>query len=287
MDRSEVEVVALVEAVREHQNFRQLACYSIDALSKQLAPPNSRWREYVDLAIKNSAAEVIIDVLTLHPDEDVLARATACLSRLAVNSTNAKIITERGGVQTILASIDNLRGEQLAELDCERQALELLDKLCDHAHLLSRIAADSTERLLSILTEQCESSSETSARNLKLCASILEKMSRSGAGRSEAMAIAAINALQVLAAVKPGQGADDIAMVMNLLTAISRCAEIDPCCYALKSSNAVETLVQVSMPHSRGARTKGVMSLAYFAVPTRCSITSLMRRRWHASQPSC
>ena len=117
MDRSEVEVVALVEAVREHQNFRQLACYSIDALSKQLAPPNSRWREYVDLAIKNSAAEVIIDVLTLHPDEDVLARATACLSRLAVNSTNAKVITERGGVQTILASIDNLRGEQLAELD--------------------------------------------------------------------------------------------------------------------------------------------------------------------------
>ena len=262
MDRSEVEVVALVEAVREHQNFRQLACYSIDALSKQLAPPNSRWREYVDLAIKNSAAEVIIDVLTLHPDEDVLARATACLSRLAVNSTNAKVITERGGVQTILASIDNLRGEQLAELDCERQALELLDKLCDHAHLLSRIAADSTERLLSILTEQCESGSETSAHNLKLCASILEKMSRSGAGRSEAMAIAAINALQVIAEVKPGQGANGIAMAMNLLTAISRCAEIDLCCYVLRSSNAVEKLVQVSMPHSRGARAKGILGLA-------------------------
>ena len=94
MARSEVEVVALVEAVREHRHFRQLACYSIDALSKQLAPPNSRWREYVDLAIENSAAEVIIDVLALHPDEDVLARATACLSRLAVNSTNAKVITD-------------------------------------------------------------------------------------------------------------------------------------------------------------------------------------------------
>ena len=282
MDRSEVEVVALVEAVREHRHFRQLACYSIDALSKQLAPPNSRWREYVDLAIENSAAEVIIDVLALHPDEDVLARATACLSRLAVNGATAEIITERGGVETILASIDNLRGTRLVELDCEGQALELLDKLCDHTHLLSRVAADSTERLLSIMSEQW---SELSERSLKLCASVLEKMSRTGAGRSEAMAIAAIDALKATAADRSGRGADDIGMVVNLLTAISRCAEIDAGCRALKSTNALETVVQVSMPLARGARAQN-NDLTSRAFPIRCLVRFPPRRRWRASRPS-
>ena len=38
-------VVQLVAAVKEHKKFKQLACYSIEALSKNLALPNTRWRE--------------------------------------------------------------------------------------------------------------------------------------------------------------------------------------------------------------------------------------------------
>ena len=36
-NRSEEEVHALVGAVKEHKKFKQLACYSIEALSKNLA----------------------------------------------------------------------------------------------------------------------------------------------------------------------------------------------------------------------------------------------------------
>ena len=100
MGRSEDEVGALVDAVRDHRKFKQLACYSIDTLAKTLALPNSRWREYIDLAIERDAARIVIDVVKQHPgDEDVLLRATTCLSRLAINATNAAIIVEEGGVQ--------------------------------------------------------------------------------------------------------------------------------------------------------------------------------------------
>ena len=123
--RSEQEVEALIEAVRhctishsgilcegaqfakapspqirEHTKFRQLACYSIEALSKVLAPPNSRWREYIEIAIDHEAARAIVAVIKKHPgNEDVLAVATKCLARLAVNAANATLITEEGGVE--------------------------------------------------------------------------------------------------------------------------------------------------------------------------------------------
>ena len=59
-NRSEEEVQALVGAVKEHKKFKQLACYSIEALSKNLALPNTRWREYIDLAIEANAAKVVV-----------------------------------------------------------------------------------------------------------------------------------------------------------------------------------------------------------------------------------
>ena len=106
-NRSEEEVQALVGAVKEHKKFKQLACYSIEALSKNLALPNTRWREYIDLAIEANAAKVVVDVIKQHPGkEDVLLTATNCLAKLAVNTINADVIAREGGVQAILLSIE-------------------------------------------------------------------------------------------------------------------------------------------------------------------------------------
>ena len=100
-------VVQLVAAVAEHKKFKQLACYSIEALSKNLALPNTRWREYIDLAIEADAAKVVVDVIKQHPGkEDVLLTATNCLAKLAVNTINADVIAREGGVQAILLSAE-------------------------------------------------------------------------------------------------------------------------------------------------------------------------------------
>lgn len=60
MARTSEEVTSLVAAVQEHIKFKQLAVYSIDTFSKVLAPPNPRWREYIDVAIDIDAASTVI-----------------------------------------------------------------------------------------------------------------------------------------------------------------------------------------------------------------------------------
>lgn len=56
------EVKALVGGVSEHIKFKQLAVYSIDTFTKVLGLPNTKWREYIDIAIDIDAASVIIKV---------------------------------------------------------------------------------------------------------------------------------------------------------------------------------------------------------------------------------
>ena len=60
MSRTSDEVTSLVAAVQEHIKFKQLAVYSIDTFCKVLAPPNPRWREYIDVAIDIDAASTVI-----------------------------------------------------------------------------------------------------------------------------------------------------------------------------------------------------------------------------------
>ena len=106
MTRTSEEVTSLVAAVQEHIKFKQLAVYSIDTFCKVLAPPNPRWREYIDVAIDIDAASTVIRVIKKHPgNEAVLMASTRCLSRLAVDATNATIIGEEGGVDAVLESM--------------------------------------------------------------------------------------------------------------------------------------------------------------------------------------
>jgi hypothetical protein len=82
MGRTEDEVRALVASVQEHLKFKQLAVYSIDTFTKVLAPPNPKWREYINVAIDIHAASTVIKVIKQHPgNEAVLTATTKCLSR--------------------------------------------------------------------------------------------------------------------------------------------------------------------------------------------------------------
>ena len=157
-NRSEEEVQALVGAVKEHKKVKQLACYSIEALSKNLALPNTRWREYIDLAIEANAAKVVVDVIKQHPGkEDVLLTATNCLAKLAVSTVNADVIAREGGVQAILLSIE-ANPELDSQGDAFTRALELLNGLCDHQRTLAAVAdSDMVARLLKMLQARVRS----------------------------------------------------------------------------------------------------------------------------------
>ena len=104
-NRSEEEVQALVGAVKEHKKFKQLACYSIDTITKNISPPNTYWRSALWQARDASAAKHVIDVLKLHRGhEQVVNVSVLCLIRLAVDPQCADDIVRLGGMDVVLES---------------------------------------------------------------------------------------------------------------------------------------------------------------------------------------
>ncbi|KAH8069975.1 hypothetical protein JL721_5518 [Aureococcus anophagefferens] len=177
MSRTSDEVTSLVAAVQEHIKFKQLAVYSIDTFCKVLAPPNPRWREYIDVAIDIDAASTVIRVIKKHPgNEAVLMASTRCLSRLAVDATNATIIGEEGGVDAVLESMaanDGLDQEVLLN------SLSLIDKMCNHPKSLEKIV---TAHMIGNVAKVMEANA-ADTQVVSLCAKILEKMTRANAGK--------------------------------------------------------------------------------------------------------
>ena len=174
------EMEALVSSVNDHKKFKQLACYSIDCLSKVVCPPNARWRENLEMATDCGAAKTIIDVMKLHPgNEQVLVGGAECLAKLAVDPRNAEIIAAEGGVEAMLASIEanpNLAGSATGD------ALALLDKLCNHHRALEHVASSSSllQRLQNLMMmPSCDGSTAAAITRS------LEKISRTQGGAAK------------------------------------------------------------------------------------------------------
>jgi hypothetical protein len=103
MSRTAQEVPALIAAVTEHQRFRQLACYSIECLSKVIDPSNRDYEKNLAIAHSCGAGKCVVDVLKKHPGkEDVLLICCESLEKLAVDDANSEVIAAEGeSVSTI------------------------------------------------------------------------------------------------------------------------------------------------------------------------------------------
>ncbi len=97
------EVPALIAAVQEHQRFRQLACYSIECLSKVIDPVNRDYEKNLAVAHSCGAGKCVVDVLKRHPGkEDVLLMCCTCLEKLAVDDANSEVIAAEGTSVSLL-----------------------------------------------------------------------------------------------------------------------------------------------------------------------------------------
>ena len=132
-------VVQLVAAVAEHKKFKQLACYSIDTITKNISPPNTYWRSALSQARDAQAAKHVIDVLKLHRGhEQVVNVSVLCLIRLGADAQCADDIVRLGGMDVVLESA-------LANPDLPARSLalvlELLDALGRHPACAERLAS--------------------------------------------------------------------------------------------------------------------------------------------------
>jgi hypothetical protein len=100
------EVPALISAVLEYKKFKQLACYSIECVTKVIAPINRDYKKNLQIAFLAQAPKCVVEVLTHHVGkEDCLLVCVDCLHKLAVDDDNAEAIAREGGVRAVLASI--------------------------------------------------------------------------------------------------------------------------------------------------------------------------------------
>ena len=169
----EKEISDLITAVKEHKKFKQLACYSIQALDKAIDPEKSRntYRENVKLAISLDAAAVVCDILERHKGhEQVLLVCTECLIKLALNSTNALVIAKNNAVPFLLQSISS--NPDLPE-EVLHMAMTLLNNLCSHSKVGAIVLNEET---LGQCLKVLETNSDTLVLNSVI--NVIEKMSK-------------------------------------------------------------------------------------------------------------
>lgn len=120
----------LVESVRKHKNFKQLASYSVQCLQRYITPPEHSWERNVREAVECGAIEAISDVVKKHGDDDaVLAVCTACLTSISYKAEYSDSVVRSGAVEAVLshASETNDDSDQIAA------SMKLLDTVTEQS----------------------------------------------------------------------------------------------------------------------------------------------------------
>lgn len=218
---SNTEVATLIAAVKEHQKFRQLACYSIECVTKVVSPGNRDYKANLAAARAAGAAKVVIDVLRRHAGkEDVLAVCCECLSKLAADTANAEVIAAEGGVEAILHTIQ--ANPQLPQ-DVLVAALAIVDSLSDHAAAVAILAENNITSSLQALMEVPNQRTEVTIG----CLSALGKLSASTKGLESIMecipsVLSSLQHLSKLGADLTDEGRAAVLSGVKLLTRVVR-----------------------------------------------------------------
>ena len=122
-------VGSIIDAVKQHKNFKQMAQYNISCLLLHIAPPTVGWKENVMYAIESGGIESIIAVLKKHPAAlAVVKTSIEALRLLSINGESASRMAKAGGVQTALDAMLKSTDPEVAE-----QGAGLLTQIAQHA----------------------------------------------------------------------------------------------------------------------------------------------------------
>ncbi len=164
-------VKALVQSIKKHKNFRQLASYSVQCLVKVVVPPASGWEEALKEAFDAGALDAITAVLQKHAgDEVILSAATDCLQSMATVPEYARAIVDSGCMKSLLESaLANPAGLGVSE------TLNVLQEVAAHApeSLLAAGCVDTCAQLIDKTV-----GSDIEGKVAFPCIRVLEKLNR-------------------------------------------------------------------------------------------------------------
>ena len=71
-----------------------------------ICPPNSRWRENLQITADCGGPQCVVEALKLHQgSEDSLLTCIECLTKMAVDPASADVIASEGAVDVLLNAI--------------------------------------------------------------------------------------------------------------------------------------------------------------------------------------
>ena len=101
----------LVDAMKQHKGFKQMAQFNMVCLAKLVCPPNNEWRENLELAVAYGGVDALVDVVKTHGgNESLLLTATKVFKRTAENKTLVDSVVNSGALQTCLGSLSLAEG---------------------------------------------------------------------------------------------------------------------------------------------------------------------------------
>jgi len=220
--KSQTGVKSLVQSIKKHKNFRQLASYSVQCLVKVVVPPASGWEEALKEAYDAGALEAITSVLQKHAgDEVILSAATHCLQAMATVPEYAQAIVESGCMKSLLESaLANPAGLGVSE------TLNVLQEVAAHAPE-SLLAAGCVDTCAQLIDKTVGSEIENTVAFP--CIRVLEKLNRVQGAATEIQASGVLptltNALNKAAPAK-SQEESIASPILRLLDRMARSKEV-------------------------------------------------------------
>jgi hypothetical protein len=167
----------LVDAMVQHKGFKQMAQFNMTCLAKLVCPPNTEWRENLDIAVQYGGVDALVEVIKKHSgNESLLLTGTQVLKRAAQSKKLVASVVNANALQTCLGSL--ALGDGSMEQGAS-ECTELLDIVATNAPD-SMIGSGIVESVFKVMTAYKDDDSV-----LASCITALERVSRKTEGMNE------------------------------------------------------------------------------------------------------
>lgn len=130
MGKNTKAVIGLVNALHTQRKFKRLCVYSLQALVKQVCPPNTTWQDSIEDVVGTKGIRVLTDLLERYGnDKQILTCVTKILSQMPKHHWRgkefAKKLVQDGAVYDTLRAIAENNTLQDSAL---KNALDMIEK---------------------------------------------------------------------------------------------------------------------------------------------------------------
>ncbi|KAH9258873.1 hypothetical protein BASA81_002937 [Batrachochytrium salamandrivorans] len=231
------QVVAVINSVKAHKKFKQMATYNLTCLCAMITPPNVGWMENIQFAVDSGAIDSIIDVLQHHPAAlEVVKISIENLRKLATDAKNSEAMAKSGVIPVALNAMLKSGDEAVAE-----EGGELIATIAAHAPEALLDSPGTVDSLVGALE------SGASTKIMAACLNTLDRVARTDRGLDGVKKAGGLKA--VLSVIGKGKVCTE-EMLRPAFRLLERFARDDEAVKEIRKNGGVQALVAQLEAHS-------------------------------------